>query len=654
MPSSLNLNGLRVFRPAVYATVDASALGGQEPSTGNVCIVGAFPSFKQSEALTFTSASNLVAYDPTDPELAQLARLAFSPSLDDRIPAGVNSLSFLNVQSTTQASAILLDTDGGDALSVKSSVYGERGNRCTIDVENMNTDQVKIVIKRDSIEETVEGIESGDLASLYYAGSLLSLVSLSASRSALSISWTQETAAMNAGALSVDVADMSSSSTLNIGLNETDHASAVSVVITGLDENGAAATETLTFDAGVGTAQDSANTYSSITSIEASTADNAYTGTLDIAGSIAFTPSEFVNLRELIEAINSLSGFTATYDAGRSYPADEIDALTSSDIIAIGNKATLRADLYAVIQALAPSQLVDVERASGGTKRLAQSDGDASVNVRLSGGASSAVVLSDWTDALQTIESSDIQIVVAWTNAINEMKEIKRHLPLAARAGRERNAWMSVAANTSLATLKSDYTQELNDRNIAIVGQSIDVINPRGIKETLAPKYLSLMLAAMQAGSAVGTPLTRKRPDVVDVSGAWDPNRDAADAIRAGVVSLSFSSLGYRVERSVTTYLEDDNPIFSEVSANESVNASIRGLRSQLDALIGTANRSLTANRVTSLAQAQLNRQVQDGTIKAFRDVVVQDQGDTLVVGYTVAAIEPLNFIKLDVTVARF
>ena len=75
-----------------------------------------------------------------------------------------------------------------------------------------------------------------------------------------------------------------------------------------------------------------------------------------------------------------------------------------------------------------------------------------------------------------------------------------------------------------------------------------------------------------------------------------------------GVVSLSFSPLGYRVERSVTTYLEDDNPIFSEVSANESVNASIRGLRSQLDALIGTANRSLTANRVsvarTSSAQS--------------------------------------------------
>ena len=31
MPSSLNLNGVRLFRPAVYADVDASALGGQSP-----------------------------------------------------------------------------------------------------------------------------------------------------------------------------------------------------------------------------------------------------------------------------------------------------------------------------------------------------------------------------------------------------------------------------------------------------------------------------------------------------------------------------------------------------------------------------------------------------------------------------------------------
>ena len=653
MPSSLNLNGVRLFRPAVYADVDASALGGQSPSTGNVCIVGAFPQFKKDEALGFTSASNLAAYDPTDPELALLGKLAFSPSLDERIPAGAASLSFLNVQSSTQAETTLLDTDGGDALRVQSLVYGERGNRASIKAENENTDQVKITITRDSLEEIYAGIESGDLGSLYYGGSLLSSVSLAATRASVAISWSQTSAAIAAGTLSVDVSDMSISSALNIAPTESDHTQSISVVIVGVDTDGAAQTETLTYLSGITTAQDTTHEYASITSISATTDDATYTGALTLSASISFTPSEFSDLRELLVAINNLSGFVATYDAARAYPADEIDASTSANIVGLANKSTLRADLYAVIQALAPSRIVKVTRASGGTQRLAQSDGDAATTQRLSGGASSATSLSDWTSALATIESSDIQILVGWTADIDEQKEIKKHLPLAARAGRERNAWLGASASQTLTALGS-ITQQLNDRNIALVGQSINVTKPSGERATLAPRYLALVLAAMQAGSAIATPLTRKRPDVNDVTGSWDANRDAADAIRAGVVSLSLGSLGHQVERSVTTYRTDDNPIFSEVSANESVNASIRTLRGSLDRLIGSANSSLTPNRVISLTHASLNRQVQDGIIKAFKDVVVQDVGDTLVVGYTVAAVEPLNFIRLDVSVQRF
>ena len=654
MPASLNLNGLKVYRPAVYAAVDASSLGGQEPSTGNLCIVGDFPTLKQSEALAFTSASDLVAYDPTDPELALLGSIAFNPSEDERVPAGVASLSFLNVQPTTQASAVLLDADGGNALSVKSTLYGARGNRTTVKVENENTDQVKITVNRDSLEEIFEGIESGDLASVYYAGSLLTLVTLAASRSALSLSWSQTTGAMNNGSLSVDVSDMSLSSTLDITPSSAAHTSPLSFVINGLSDAGAVVTETLTFPSGNDVEQTTANTYSSITSISVSSDDTVYAGTFDIEGSLSIDPSDYASLSEMVTALNALSGFAATYDAGRSYPAKEIDAIPSGSIVGLGNKATFRADLYAVIEALSSSRLVSVERASGGTKPLAQSGGAASVTQRLEGGTSSASSLSDWTSALATIEASDLQILVGWTSNIDQQKEIKKHLPLAARAGRERNAWVSAPANTSLANIESQYTKVLNDRNIAIVGQSINVTRPNGVRETLSPLYLSLMLAAMQAGTPIATPLTRKRPRVNEVSGAWNGDTQAVDAILAGVVSLSLGALGYRVERSVTTYQTDDNPIYSEVSANESVNASIRDLRSELDRLVGDANRALTANRIKSLAQSRLNRQVQDGVIKAYKDVVVQDGGDTLILGYTVAAVEPLNFIRLDVTVQRF
>jgi hypothetical protein len=651
MPSSHTLNGVKLFRPAVYANIDASSLGGQSPSTGNLCIVGAFPSFKQSEALAFNSARDLVAYDPSDSELALLGSIAFSPSLDERVPAGVASLSILNTQPTTQASVTFDDADGGDALLIKSRVYGVRGNRATVKIENENTDQVKITVERDGISEIFEGLESGDLASVYYSGSLLDSASLSATRSSVVISWTQADA-MNAGALSMNVSDLNVSSTLAVSLSTDTHTQAVNVVISGTSSAGASVTETLTFNAGDDTEQTSANTYSAISSISATSDDAVYAGEVSVSGSLSLTPSDYVTLREMILAINALSGFAGSYDAGRDYPASEIDAIADSTIVGEVNKNIFRADLYAIIQGLGSSQLITAERASGATKSVAQSGGSASETLRLSGGAVSSESLSDWTSALQTIESADLQILVAWSTDIDKQLEVKKHIPLASLAGRERNAWLGSASNASLSTLDAN-TKRLNDRNLALVGQSIDVIKPNGERATLAPLYLALMLGAMQAGTAVGTPLTRKRPNILDASGNWDANRDATTAIRAGVVSLSPSDLGYRVERAVTTYRTDDNPIYSEVSANESANASIRDLRAGLDRFIGEANQSLTANRIKSIATAKLNRQVQDGIIKSFRDIVLSDAGDTLVISYSVAPVEPLNFIRINANIQR-
>tara|TARA_Y100000114_G_scaffold152868_1_gene171893 strand:- start:883 stop:2235 length:1353 start_codon:yes stop_codon:yes gene_type:complete len=448
------------------------------------------------------------------------------------------------------------------------------------------------------------------------------------------------------------VDDMATSSTLSVSLSASDHTTVVAVLIVGTDTAGSSVTENFIFSAGDATAQVSQESYSAISSITANTEDAAYTGAVEIAGQISFDPSAFSNLSELITAINALSGFSAEYLAGESYPANEIDAVSGS-ILAVGNKQTLRADLYAVVQALATSRLIEAERASGGTKPIAESS-TGSVSQRLAGGGLSTVALSDWTNALQTIEASDLQIIVPWTTNINQMKEVKKHLVNAALAGRERNSWMATPAGQSIASIKSNYTKILNDRNIAIVGQQIKHVSPTGETRTLAPLYLALMLAGMQAGTAIATPLTRKRPDIVDALSSWDANRDAGEAIRAGIVNLSFGALGYQIERSVTTYLTDDNAIFSEVSANESINASIRDLRRALDRFIGTANRNLTANRIKSLAESQLNRQIQDGIIKNFRDVILENEGDTLVINYTVAAVEPLNFIRISATIQRF
>lgn len=651
MPSSLNLNGLRVFRPAVYAEVDASALGGLVASTGNVCVVGSFPAIEANNALTFTSAQDVARFDHSDLELAHVGKVAFSPSLDERIPAGAATLTLLNVTPNTQASLTLNDDSASASLVLKSAVWGPKGNRTQVSVENANTDQVNVTISRDGVVETFEGIESGDVASIYYSGSLLDSVGLSGDRlNGIEYGWTQ-TQAMSGGSASFDVSDMVSDGALSVSLSTTAHTDDVIVAIVGADLSGASASQTLTFSAGVNTAQ-TTSAFGRIDSISATSDDTAFGGDVEVDGVLSFDPAAFNSLSEMIGAIGQLPNVAASYSAGRDYDADQFDAFADANIDGAAQAVSIRADLAELVEALSSSRLVSVERATGATQSIAQQS-SGSLVASLSGGSSSSATLAEWTSALATIESADIQIIVAWSDLATVHAEIKKHLRLAALAGRERNAWVGSARNETLSQLNVR-AKALNDRNIALVGQHLSLVDQRGRVVTRDPMWLALMLACMQAGSPVATPLTRKQPDVADVFGAWNGNLDAAEAIRKGVCSLSFGPLGWRVERSVTTWLRDDNPIYSEVSANESVNASLRDLRAGLDAFVGEPNKGLTANRIKSIVEARLNRQVLDGVIKAFKDVVLEDLGDTLNVGYTVAAVEPLNFIRVTASVARF
>lgn len=652
MPSTLNLNGLKIYRPAVYAEVDASALGGQNPSTGNLALVGSFPTFEQNEPLTFTSASALVEYDASDRELAHIGKVAFSPSLDERVPAGVASLTLLNVTPNTQAQLVCVDANGDDALVFKSSVWGSKGNRTQVSLANVSgTDSLNVTVSRDGVVEEYEGIESGNVASVYYNGSLFSAVTLEASRdSGVLYSWSQSQA-MSAGSASLDVSDMVSNAALSVSLSTTAHTASVAVTFVGLDLAGAALTQIKTFSTGVNTAQ-TTSAFSSITSISASSTDTAYTGSVQVSGSVTLAPADYSSLRELVSALDNLPNLAASYLAGKEYEASDFDLLASSDIEGEDNLVVLRCDAAEILSALAGSRLVSVERATGGVASVAQQTSGTLTSL-MSGGASSATTLSHWTAALALIESSDLQILVPWSDDVSVFGAVKAHLRLAALAGRERNAWLGAQGSQSLTALHA-ITKSLNDRNLALVGQQIKHIDPQGVTRTLEPKWLALMLASMQAGTPVATPLTRKEPNIVDSLQLWDANRDAGEAISKGVCVLSRGPLGWRVERSVTTWLRDDNPIYSEVSANESINASVRDLRGALDPFIGVGNVGLTAARLTGIVTARLNRQVLDGVIKAFKDVVLEDLGDTVRVNYTVAAVEPLNFIRITASVARF
>ena len=646
MPSSLNLNGLKIYKPGVYATVDASALGGQNTSTGNVCLVGAFPSFEADNPLTFTSAGALRDYDSTDKELALLGKLAFAPSVDARVPAGVNSLTVLNVQTCTQAKYDLVNDNADTVATFEASVWGNKGNNtyvtCSFD------GAFDVTLNRNGLAEEYLNVTSGDVCSFEYTGTALTTASLDLSdTNNLVINWTK-TVDLSSNNASVNVTDMKTVAGLGFQLDEAPHANVV-IVISGYNVDGVASTQTITLS---NTTKVTSNVFSQVYGL--SITNTAQAGLVLTISGVAFDLdlSTFDTVNEVVDFVNQANTdyhFTANYLASKSYSSIALDGFRLAQNIK-GVEAIVAANLQELIDTLASSKVVSLVRVGS----IACDDFTNITGTFLLGGTQSSVILSDWTNALELIETSDIQIVVPWSSDVDVHKEILKHCTKSAVAGSERNAWVGASANQSIIDLKNNWVKALNNRNVALVGQSVKVTNPQGIIQTLEPKYLALICASMQAGTPVSTPLTRKRPDVVDVLGSWIANRDVTDAIKAGICALTSDNQGWRIERSVTTWIKDDNPIYSEVSANESINTSVRDLRNALDIYIGDRNLNVTSARILGIVSARLDQQVLNGIIKAYKNIVLENIGDTLKVNYTVAAVEPLNFIAITASVSRF
>lgn len=646
MPSSLNLNGLKIYKPGVYATVDASALGGQNTSTGNVCLVGAFPSFEADNPLTFTSAGALRDYDSTDKELALLGKLAFAPSVDARVPAGVNSLTVLNVQTCTQAKYALVNDNADTVATFEASVWGNKGNNtyvtCSFD------GAFDVTLNRNGLAEEYLNVTSGDVCSFEYTGTALTTASLDLSdTNNLVINWTK-TVDLSSNNASVNVTDMKTVAGLGFQLDEAPNANVV-IVISGYNVDGVASTQTITLS---NTTKVTSNIFSQVYGL--SITNTAQAGLVLTISGVAFDLdlSTFDTVNEVVDFVNQANTdyhFTANYLASKSYSSIALDGFRLAQNIK-GVEAIVAANLQELIDTLASSKVVSLVRVGS----IACDDFTNITGTFLLGGTQSSVILSDWTNALELIETSDIQIVVPWSSDVDVHKEILKHCTKSSVAGSERNAWVGASANQSIIDLKNNWVKALNNRNVAIVGQSVKVTNPQGIIQTLEPKYLALICASMQAGTPVSTPLTRKRPDVVDVLGSWIANRDVTDAIKAGICALTSDNQGWRIERSVTTWIKDDNPIYSEVSANESINTSVRDLRNALDIYIGDRNLNVTSARILGIVSARLDQQVLNGIIKAYKNIVLENIGDTLKVNYTVAAVEPLNFIAITASVSRF
>ena len=279
----------------------------------------------------------------------------------------------------------------------------------------------------------------------------------------------------------------------------------------------------------------------------------------------------------------------------------------------------------------------------------------------LSGGAVAASTDTHWEKALNVMRDPKhaVEIFVPLSSSLSVHKKVRAHCDYMAGLGRhECLAWCGAPSKATVGTVSTadslaKHTAQINSRFVALAFQDIYVADSAGNTQWLTPEYTAVLLASMQASTPVATPLTRKVPNVLDVRQAASITLmdDVETLLKKCLVTIMPTAAGWWVERSVTTY-QLTNMVYNEMSANESVNTSIRDLRAYLTGKIGSGNVAATKTVLENIVNMRLISQVQEEIIKAFdpSSIVVTDLGDTYNIAYTAAPVFPLNFIKLEAT----
>ncbi len=419
-------------------------------------------------------------------------------------------------------------------------------------------------------------------------------------------------------------------------------------VVYGTDDAGAAVGEVV---AGAS----SSTLFKSITAVTTSHMDAGQT--LDIAYTLAAFPATNTTIQQVFNTLNAAyTGLVVVVDAtdAATLLLSDLDAKGATVLTAA--PTSYGAVLHDVVAAINQgSGLVAATRATGGSAGPANT----ATTTFLAGGVEGATTFAHWQAALDNLRDYRVNTIVVLTDDEAVHAAVLAHCAYMAGAGKsERDAKLGAASGQTFAQLKSR-SQALNSRHCSLFVQDIVRFNQRGVREQFPPAFTACVAAGMQAGSAVGTALTRKYLKVLDVVGnpaSYTIQDDAEKLIQAGLNVLEKQpNIGWRFLRNVTTHRKDDNAAYVEAHVNEAVNYVVYTFRTEMEALIGQKGVEATVATAQGLAVGVLSR-LMDRDIRAmiqFRNLSLELTGDVLTVSVEVAPVESVNFVKSTIHLVR-
>ena len=180
-----------------------------------------------------------------------------------------------------------------------------------------------------------------------------------------------------------------------------------------------------------------------------------------------------------------------------------------------------------------------------------------------------------------------------------------------------------------------------------------------------APYISAARLAGGFAGVNPGTPLTNKNFKCRGLERELRNPIDTDVLINGGVLCLENTEQGYKVVKSISTWLINDNFNRVEQSCGVAVDFVARNIRVALDVLRGSKGNPLVLRRAVSIAESTLRELAREepqgpGIIvgnaesPAFRNITASLEGDVLRVEFECSPVIPVNYVLATIFAVPF
>ena len=362
----------------------------------------------------------------------------------------------------------------------------------------------------------------------------------------------------------------------------------------------------------------------------------------------------FDTVVQVVDAINQVPGFSADLGDGVDVVSYQgLDFCTAQDVKTAAY--TVTANLSAIVN------WINGQGEGYITATRKTNVGTVPVNLGwtyLSGGSDGTTTTQSWQDGYTALQAEDIQWLVPVTSepAIHAMNDA--HCAYMSNVARkERRGIVGSAIGTTDAQAVT-IAKSLNSDRTSLVHLGMYDYDANGRLKLYPPYVLAALLGGMFSGVNPGTALTNK---FIKARGLERKLRNPTDTdilINGGVLCVEDTPEGYKVVKSISTWLINDNFYRVEQSVGVAGDFTSRRLRDALKDFIGAKGTPQTAafalarviTVLDDLARPEpMGVGVLAGDAKnpAYRGVSVNLEGDVLRVEMQCSLVVPINYIPI-------